>query len=336
MKRTLTILLLLFTLKSFSQQSGNLVVEGDIDKYYPVVFSDIAWTESKATELNLGRSDVHSNSPWRGSLIATFRCHTTRWGHGSRFVDADIQCSEPFIAGWKDATVSNITLNNIIWLKGGGTTYAFSSNHTVNPIVYDGVHNALPFHEDNGRDHTYKTAVENYVNRYGTSSEGSAFFLRGEKNYFASNVDIGTINPSEKLSVNGNIRAREIKVEASNWPDFVFEDTYTSMPLSDVETFIKKNKHLPDIPSANEVNEKGVRLGEFNAKLLTKIEELTLYLIEKTSTYKILKNGFSKSKVKLINAPFFYENYFNMFIAAANYSNSYSSTNGLICSRWRF
>ncbi|MFD2581607.1 hypothetical protein ACFSR6_03835 [Pedobacter vanadiisoli] len=94
------------------------------------------------------------------------------------------------------------------------------------------------------------------------------------------NVGIGTTTPNEKLSVNGNIRAREIKVEATNWPDYVFEDGYKVGKLEELERYIKANKHLPDMPAAKEVKENGVALGEMNKLLLQKIEELTLYVIE--------------------------------------------------------
>jgi hypothetical protein len=94
-------------------------------------------------------------------------------------------------------------------------------------------------------------------------------------------VGIGTDNPHStyKLSVNGKIRAKEIVVE-SGWADFVFDDDYALMPLEEVETYIHTHKHLPDIPSARDVEENGVSVGEMESKLLQKVEELTLYLIE--------------------------------------------------------
>ncbi|EFK58570.1 hypothetical protein U0038_06445 [Sphingobacterium spiritivorum] len=95
------------------------------------------------------------------------------------------------------------------------------------------------------------------------------------------NVGIGTTTPTERLSVNGNIRAREIKVETNNWPDYVFEEDYKLTPLAEVETFIKANKHLPEVPSAREIEEDGLSLGEMNKLMMKKIEELTLHLIEK-------------------------------------------------------
>jgi len=96
----------------------------------------------------------------------------------------------------------------------------------------------------------------------------------------AGNVGIGTTDPTEKLSVNGNIRAKEIKVEATNWPDYVFENDYPITPLNEVEAFVIANKHLPGIPNGDRIAEEGISLGEMNKKLLEKIEELTLYIID--------------------------------------------------------
>ena len=94
------------------------------------------------------------------------------------------------------------------------------------------------------------------------------------------NVGIGTTNPGTyKLAVNGEIRAKEVIVE-TGCSDFVFEEHYALRPLNEVEAFIKANKHLPDIPSEKEVSENGLGLGEMQAKLLRKVEELTLYMIE--------------------------------------------------------
>ncbi len=93
------------------------------------------------------------------------------------------------------------------------------------------------------------------------------------------NVGIGTVNPGAwRLAVNGKVRAKEIKVE-TGWADFVFYKDYKLPTLTEVENHIKAKGHLKDIPSAKEVAENGIFLGEMNAKLLQKIEELTLYTI---------------------------------------------------------
>ncbi|MFS4457361.1 hypothetical protein [Maribacter sp. 2304DJ31-5] len=95
------------------------------------------------------------------------------------------------------------------------------------------------------------------------------------------NIGIGTFDTgSHKLAVEGSIGAREIKVEVGTWSDFVFHKDYNLPTLKEVEIHIKEKGHLKDIPSAKEVEENGINLGEMNAKLLQKIEELTLYQIE--------------------------------------------------------
>ncbi|NOW94690.1 hypothetical protein [Mucilaginibacter sp. SG564] len=97
----------------------------------------------------------------------------------------------------------------------------------------------------------------------------------------SGNVGIGTLTPKETLSVNGNIRAKQIKVEATNWPDYVFQKDYQLPTLQEVKAYIDQNQHLPEIPSQQEIAKEGLNLGEMNKLLLKKVEELTLYLIEK-------------------------------------------------------
>lgn len=104
-------------------------------------------------------------------------------------------------------------------------------------------------------------------------------------------VGIGISNPTcaldvngqikgNKLDVAGTIRAQEVKIEATGWSDFVFAKDYQLPSLSDVEKHISENGTLPDIPSEQEVLANGIDVGTMQAKLLQKIEELTLYVIE--------------------------------------------------------
>lgn len=90
----------------------------------------------------------------------------------------------------------------------------------------------------------------------------------------------------QKLSVNGNIRAREIKVETANWPDYVFNQEYRVPSLEEVDEFIQKNKHLPGVPKAEIVEKEGYSLNEMDKVLLKKIEEMTLQLIQLNETVK--------------------------------------------------
>ena len=98
----------------------------------------------------------------------------------------------------------------------------------------------------------------------------------------AGNVGIGTEDPQSRLAVAGSICTEEVRVAITNgcWSDYVFAEDYELRTLAEVEQFILKNKHLPDVPSALEVESNGIELGKMDALLLKKIEELTLYVID--------------------------------------------------------
>jgi len=112
---------------------------------------------------------------------------------------------------------------------------------------------------------------------------------RQYKSMMDDRIGIGTLDPRERLSVNGNIRAHEIKVETANWPDYVFKPDYQMRSLDELKTFIDNYHHLPEIPSEDDVAKNGIALGEMNKLLLKKVEELTLYLIEKDKKEKNLE-----------------------------------------------
>jgi hypothetical protein len=114
-----------------------------------------------------------------------------------------------------------------------------------------------------------------------------------------SKVGIGTFEPKEMLSVNGKISATEIKVNGQGAPDYVFEEGYKVATLKEIESYIKANKHLPELPSAKEMERDGMAVGEMNKLLLKKIEELTLHLIEKDKQYDELFNDMKKQASRL-------------------------------------
>lgn len=146
--------------------------------------------------------------------------------------------------------------------------------------------------------------IYSYANGAGTTNYAAYFDAAGAANNYAlytnignvvfaatsGNVGIGTTTPTQKLSVNGTVRAKEVVVETAGWSDYVLAKGYALAPLSEVEQHIQKEGHLPGIPSAAEVAEKGVGLGEMQAKLLAKIEELTLHVIAIEKENKLLKH----------------------------------------------
>lgn len=111
---------------------------------------------------------------------------------------------------------------------------------------------------------------------------------------------IDNLKPFFSLDSLGNLRienaftAREIRVQANPWADYVFEDNYKLASLNEVEKFIKENKRLPGIPSAKEISINGVSVGEMQRLQMEKIEELTLHLIQKEREINDLKNRFEK------------------------------------------
>lgn len=95
------------------------------------------------------------------------------------------------------------------------------------------------------------------------------------------NVGIGTTSPNKKLTVNGTIYGKEVEIDLNvPGPDYVFEKDYKLPSLEEIKSYIDEHKHLPEVPSAKEMEANGINVGEMNMILLKKVEELTLYMIE--------------------------------------------------------
>lgn len=137
--------------------------------------------------------------------------------------------------------------------------------------------------------------------RYGVSGAGNGLGVGNGTFYFENSgraimtmtdrcIGMGTISPDPTyyLSVNGSIRAKSIRVN-SGWADYVFDDSYKLRPLSEVGEYIKSHKHLPDVPTAAEVEQEGVDVAETQVILLKKVEELTLYILQQQAEIESLK-----------------------------------------------
>ncbi|MDN3588115.1 hypothetical protein QWY86_15635 [Pedobacter aquatilis] len=147
-----------------------------------------------------------------------------------------------------------------------------------------GQQRAYLFYDPNINDRQYFYAPRVEAVNGNEPSIASLLGIQGiavEQGYFAGKVGIKTMNPGDyDLAVNGKIRTQEVKVEASNWPDYVFKEGYNPMPLQAIEDYIKLHHHLPEMPDAINIEKEGVELGQLNKLLLKKIEEITLHLIE--------------------------------------------------------
>ncbi len=119
--------------------------------------------------------------------------------------------------------------------------------------------------------------------------------------YFESKVGIGTTNPDSKLTVKGKIHAEEVKVDLSvPGPDYVFKEDYDLRTLEETQNYIKEHGHLPNIPSAKEMEKNGVELGTMNMKLLEKIEELTLYTLEQQQQLQNQQKELKNKELKIL------------------------------------
>lgn len=146
-----------------------------------------------------------------------------------------------------------------------------------------------------------------YTNPLGGRALNFTTQLDNTPNLFISdlgNVGVGSVNPDSKLTVKGKIHAEEVKVDLLVPADYVFQKYYNGtsalkpeyklLPLKEVEDFTKKNNHLPNIPSAEEIQQNGLQLGEMTNILLEKIEELTLYIIEQQKRIEALEQQINK------------------------------------------
>lgn len=198
--------------------------------------------------------------------------------------------NQPSGSKTKDATFDWSTNSKMVIKSTGnvgiGTTTPETTLDVKGIIRSDGVNNALYLRN------TFTSVIRNPI----TTERCMAFETNVEAMRILGNgnVGIGVTNPQYKLAVEGTIAAREVKVTSETWSDFVFYSNYKLRTLGEVEQFIKINSHLPEIPTEKEVKENGISLGEMNAKLLQKVEELTLYLIEQQKQIDELKSKISK------------------------------------------
>jgi hypothetical protein len=161
-------------------------------------------------------------------------------------------------------------------------TYAFANATNYTGYAY-GVYAAATG--------TSGTRIGLYGYAYGGTTNWAGYFSSGSV-YMANDLRIGTQQQATgySVSVNGKIACTEVLVQApASWPDYVFKKDYKLSGLPELERSIQLNNHLPGIPSADEVKTNGFQLGDMQKKLLEKVEELTLYMIDQDKQINKLK-----------------------------------------------
>lgn len=164
-----------------------------------------------------------------------------------------------------------------------GNFFISSSNNTNNNVS-----NGIRFSTDNAPYYasisTYRGEFSNKIGLRFQTMNGTKTPIDAVHISPSGQVSIGTTEQAPvgyRLAVDGKAVMEEIKVEISSaWPDYVFESDYDLRSLQETKAYIEKYKHLPEIPSAAEINENGIEVGDMHSRLLKKIEELTLYQIE--------------------------------------------------------
>ncbi len=201
---------------------------------------------------------------------------------------AHLKTDTEYNNNWQEFATRGVnTFNGVQTINGD--QYVNGNIH-VNKYLFIPSNRELIFGNTSDRDHSLRISYNGndnngscYINysgdlryRNGSMTDDVPVVLFSKDN----NVGIGTLDPQGyKLAVNGTIRAKEIKVD-SDWADFVFKKDYKLPTLGEVKKHITEKGTLPGIPSESDVKANGVSLGEVNALLLQKVEELTLYVIK--------------------------------------------------------
>lgn len=186
------------------------------------------------------------------------------------------------------------SVGNVILVDDGSSTAGWSptgnSGTTAGTNFLGTTDNQDLVFKTNSAERFRLTGGGNFL--FGTSTDNGKKFQVVGSSHFNGAMGIGSVNTSDtsyKLFVESGIRTRKVKVDMDTWPDYVFETKYQLMSLPQVEAYIQQNNHLPEVPSAEEISQNGLELGEGQAMLLRKIEELTLYMIEQNKQIEQLK-----------------------------------------------
>lgn len=155
--------------------------------------------------------------------------------------------------------------------SGRGIRFWNNDNYAIN------MGNSSEFQYGDVTDYSIKLNMSDHANR------GWTWGVDGE-------TPIAALNTEGNMKISGKLEATTVKVTVGSFPDYVFADDYKLLSIEEVNQFIQTNKHLPNIPAASEILEKGMDIGQINVLLTEKVEELTLYTIQQQNALKSLES----------------------------------------------
>jgi len=282
-------------------------------------------------------SDINTSNQFTGDFIINAK-NTTRSMTSGAQLEFVIPANTDGSNAWGQGRILTVAGNTSNWNATGkmmlGTRRYFNKGQGLNwyygdDIVIDGVGNVglgtispaakLQVYDGNvyisRMNHQYAPSIDlaigdndtgiDWINDGNISIKANGVELQSiysDKILFSNSkigIGTGTSILNDALTVNGNILTKGIKVNPESVPDYVFKSEYKLRPLSEVESFIKVNSHLPEVPSEAEVKKNGLELGEMSTTLLKKIEELTLYMIEIKKENESLKAEIRNIKNKI-------------------------------------
>jgi hypothetical protein len=222
-------------------------------------------------------------------------------------ISDDGQATDRFVVGYQPYSAPWYTA----LLVGANGHTIFGSGCRIYSGAYDGVSSYGDFRTNTGSGNMVLSAPANSLFLNYDHGTGGVNFGDGASNivariegngggYFNGNIGIGTTDTKGyKFAVNGNAVFNKVVVKATiNWPDYVFHANYSLRPLSEVEQYLKQYHHLPEVPTAEEVEKNGLDVADNQATLLKKIEELTLYVIEQNKKIEALEAEMRSIKQK--------------------------------------
>lgn len=234
-----------------------------------VLFGTVSYAQWATSGNNI--YNTNTGNVGIGTTTPTFKLHVSTSEVASLVAQSSVtaQATDRAIGFFRMVNSANNETYNIAFRKFGGVFQCLQSanvgGNTVNVSLFDYSNKSLKF-----------------------GGNGLSDVLFSNSGY----VGIGTtVAPAAgvKLAVNGKVNCKEVEVTLTGWSDKVFDKNYNLLPLNEVESFINANNHLPGVPSEKEVMSKPANLGEMDALLLQKIEELTLYMIDLKKENDLLK-----------------------------------------------